>query len=106
MYRNCGRVTRQKSCQPLAPSSVAASYSTRGICLRPIWYSSVWNGMNCQAMMATMTYSARLALPSQFCCRNPRFSECESPARPPKLGSSRASHISAIPAVDSSSGST
>ena len=62
--------------------------------------------MNCQAMIATTTYRVRFGLPSQFCWRKPRCQDLASALSAPKLGSSSDSHISAIPAVDSSSGST
>ncbi len=62
--------------------------------------------MNCQAISAITTYSVIDGLPSQFCRRKPRLRDLDKAVRPPKFGSSRASHISAMPAVDSSSGST
>ena len=62
--------------------------------------------MNCQAMIAIITYSVRFGLPSQFWFRNDMCHALASAGIAPKLGSSSDAHSSAMPAVDISSGMT
>jgi hypothetical protein len=61
------------------------------------WYSSVWNGMNCQPTTNTIAASAPVLEPRMF-WNGPNS------AASPKYGSSSRFHINATAALDNSSG--
>ena len=51
----------------------------------PAWKMSVWNGMNCQAMMTMMVKRARLGLPIQFWLRKCHVEVDTEPGEPAEL---------------------
>jgi len=60
-----GRVMDQKLCQTLAPSALAASYSSWGIDWMPASSTSIMNGVLCQTSTSTTEARAMPVEPNQ-----------------------------------------
>src|SRR5215475_14429504 len=64
-----GRVTRQKIRQGLAPSTLAASFSSAGIVFRPASTVTAMNGNACQTTrIAIIVYAAVALVVAQLNC--------------------------------------